>query len=223
MILRGSSERIPLVKEDLLLDWVPIENLESAKSPRLLSAHLPAKFLPPELLKDHKIIFLNRNPKAMAVTFYRHLMGAKVFEYNGDFPSYFDLWMKGEVPYGDYFNHTVEFYELMKNNPNVLIITYEEITNDQFKALSRVANFLGKPISDQLAKSIVDMCSFDKMKSEKPLVRSYIPKDFFKEGGTLYHSGKVETWKKWLTVEQSERMDARIQSELIDRGIKFNF
>ncbi|XP_052822594.1 luciferin sulfotransferase-like [Octopus bimaculoides] len=99
----------------------------------------------------------------------------------------------GAVPYADCFKHTVEFYEFMKNNPNVLIITYEEIKNDQFKAVSRVANFLEKPISDQLTKSIIDMCSFDKMKSEKPLVRSYIPKDFFKEGGTLYHSGTYIT------------------------------
>lgn len=54
-----------------------------------------------------------------------------------------------------------------------------------------VAKFLEKTISDQLAKSIVDMCSFDKMKSEKTLVSdSCVPKDLFKEGGTFYHSGK---------------------------------
>eukprot|EP00106_Octopus_bimaculoides_P008494 XP_014775936.1 PREDICTED: sulfotransferase family cytosolic 1B member 1-like isoform X2 [Octopus bimaculoides] len=160
----------------------------------------------------------------MAVTFYRHLVGAKVFEYNEDFPSYFDLWMKGEVPYGDYFKHSHEMYAFCKGNPNVLIITFEEMKKDPFKAVLRIAKFLEKTVSDKLAESIVDMCSFDKMKSEKELVFSYFEgTNKLKPGGTVYHSGVVDTWKKWLTVEQNEKMDAKIQSEFSDREIKFNF
>ncbi|XP_014790786.1 sulfotransferase 1C4 [Octopus bimaculoides] len=224
MVLRESSERISTIKESLLLDWAPIEILESAESPRVLNTHLSIEFLPPELLKDHKIIYLNRNPKAMVVSYYRHVSSSKATEYTGDFPSFFDLYMKGKVPYDDYFKHVQEFYALIKDNPNALIITYEEMQKDLYKVVLHIAKFLDKTISDQLAKSIVDMCSFDKMKSEKTLVSaSCVPKDLFKEGGTFYHSGKVDTWKKWLTVEQSERIDAKIQSEFIDKGIIFNF
>ncbi|CAI9719526.1 estrogen sulfotransferase-like [Octopus vulgaris] len=130
----------------------------------------------------------------------------------------------GAVPYDGYFKHVQEFYALIKDNPNALIITYEEMKKELYKVVLHIAKFLDKTISDQLAKSIVDMCSFDKMKSEKTLVSaSCVPENLFKEGGTFYHSGKVDTWKKWLTVEQSERIDAKIQSEFIDKGIIFNF
>ncbi|XP_014790787.1 sulfotransferase 1E1 [Octopus bimaculoides] len=223
MILTGNSERVSLLKEDMLLDSAPAELLDSTKSPRFLNTHLHPELLPPELLKDHKIIFLNRNPKAVLVSSYRHTLNVNLLDYKGDFPSYFDLWIKGEVPYGDYFEYVQEIYALCKDNPNALIITYEEMKADMSKAVSRVAKFLGKTISDQLTESIVDMCSFDKMKSEKNVTNSFLIKDHFVEGGTIYHSGKVDTWKKWLTVEQSERIDARIQSEFTDQGIIFNF
>ncbi|XP_029634445.1 sulfotransferase 1C2 [Octopus sinensis] len=224
MILRGSSERINIIKESLFIDWAPIENLESAESPRVLNTHLSIEFLPPQLLKDHKIIYVNRNPKAMVVSFYRHVSRSKAFEYAGDFSSFFNLYIKGEIPYDSYFKHVQEFYALIKDNPNALIITYEEMKKDLYKVVLHIAKFLDKTISDQLAKSIVDMCSFDKMKSEKTLVSaSCVPENLFKEGGTFYHSGKVDTWKKWFTVEQSERIDAKIQSEFIDKGIIFNF
>ncbi|XP_014790788.1 sulfotransferase 1E1 [Octopus bimaculoides] len=223
MILKGSTERVSLLKEDLLLDWSPFEKLDSIESPRLLNTHLPPELLPQELLKDHKMIFLNRNPKAMLVSFYRHILDVNLLNYKGDFLSYFDLWMQGEVPWDDYFKYVQEMYALCKDNPNALIITYEEIKADIPKAVSRVAKFLEKTIPDQLTKDIADMCSFDKMKSEKKLVSSYLPKDSLKDGGTVFHSGKVDTWKKWLTVEQSERIDARIQSEFVDQGIIFNF
>ncbi|XP_029634473.2 sulfotransferase 1A2-like [Octopus sinensis] len=223
MILKENSERVPMIKEEMVLDYAPVENLDSAESPRLLNTHLSIDFLPPELLKDHKIIYLNRNPKAILVTYYRHLLAGKSFEYNGNFSSFFDLFMKGEVPWDDYFKHTQEFYTLIKDNPNAIIITYENMKEDLSKVVSSVAKFLGKIIPDQLNIDIVDECSFDKMKSEKPVTGSYMSKDTFKDSGTLYHSGKVDTWKKWLTVEQSEGMDARLQSELTERGIKFNF
>ncbi|XP_029634085.1 sulfotransferase 1E1-like [Octopus sinensis] len=223
MISTGNTENVSLLKEDLLLDWSPFEKLDSFESPRLLNSHYTPELLPAELLKDHKIIFLNRNPKAMLVSFYRHILDVNLLDYKGDLPSYFDLWMQGDVPYGDYFKYVQEIYALCKDNPNALIVTYEEMKADISKAVSRVAKFLGKTIPEQLTKNIVDKCSFDKMKSEKNLVSSYLPQDTFVGGGSIYHTGKVDTWKKWLTVEQSERMDARIQSEFINQGIIFNF
>ncbi|XP_014775933.2 sulfotransferase 1A2 [Octopus bimaculoides] len=96
MILKGSCERVSAIKEDLLIEMAPMETLEAAESPRFLNSHLPIELLPPELLKGHKIIYINRNPKAMLVTFYRHLIQSNSFEYKGDISSFFYLYMKGE-------------------------------------------------------------------------------------------------------------------------------
>ncbi|CAI9719614.1 estrogen sulfotransferase-like [Octopus vulgaris] len=130
----------------------------------------------------------------------------------------------GTVPYGDYFKHSQEMYAFSKDNPNVLIITFEEMKKDPVNAVLLIAKFLEKTVPDKLAESIADMCSFDKMKAEKELVCSYLREaSKMKPVGTVYHSGAVDTWKKWLTVEQNEKMEAKIQSEFSDREIKFNF
>lgn len=94
MISKGKGEKIPLIKEDLNLDVAPVELLDSIKSPRFLNTHFTPDLLPLDLLKDHKIIFLNRNPKATMVSFYRHIADVNILDYKGDFPSYFDLWIK---------------------------------------------------------------------------------------------------------------------------------
>lgn len=96
MILKGSFERVSAIKEDLLIEMAPMEVLEATESPRFLNSHLPIELLPPELLKGHKVIYINRNPKAILVTFYRHLIRSNVFEYNGDISSFFDLFMQGK-------------------------------------------------------------------------------------------------------------------------------
>ncbi|XP_029634323.1 sulfotransferase 1A2-like isoform X1 [Octopus sinensis] len=224
MILNGNCERVSVVKEEMLIDWAPGETLEAIKSPRLMSTHLPITFIPQELLKDHKMIFLNRSPKSSMVSFYRHIKKINMFGYNGEFAGFFDLFMKGEVPYGDYFKHSQEMYAFSKDNPNVLIITFEEMKKDPVNAVLLIAKFLEKTVPDKLAESIADMCSFDKMKAEKELVCSYFREaSKLKPVGTVYHSGAVDTWKKWLTVEQNEKMEAKIQSEFSDREIKFNF
>ncbi|XP_029634132.1 sulfotransferase 1E1-like [Octopus sinensis] len=222
MIVRGKAERIPNVKEEYMLDFIEFEKFESLESPRVLNSHFHPSFLPEKLLKDNKIIFVARNPKAVAVSYYRHTLGITETHYNGNFPSFFEMFMKGDVPTGDYFKYTKQWWPVIKDKPNALIVTYEDASEDLRKVVLTIAEFLGKKISDQLALEIADMCSFDKMKKEKKVVKEDLLKVTFKENCSFYRSGKVSTWKEWLTVDQSEQLDSRIQSELIDQEIILN-
>ncbi|XP_014790789.1 sulfotransferase 1A1 isoform X2 [Octopus bimaculoides] len=222
MIVRGKAERIPRVKEEYMVDFIESEKFESLESPRVLNSHFYPSFLPEKLLKENKIIFVARNPKAVAVSYYRHTFGITETHYNGNFPSFFEMFMKGDVPTGDYFKYTKQWWSVIKDKPNALIVTYEDASEDFQKVVLTIAEFLDKKISDQLALEIADMCSFDKMKKEKKVVKEGLLQITFKENCSFYRSGKVSTWKEWLTVDQSERLDARIQSELIDQEIILN-
>ncbi|GAB1599683.1 estrogen sulfotransferase-like [Argonauta hians] len=222
MIIREKAERIPGVKEEFMLDFSEHEKLELLKSPRVLNSHFHPIHLPEQLMKENKIIFIARNPKAVAVSYYRHTFGIKETAYNGSFPSFFEMFMKGDVPTGDYFEYMRQWWAVIKDNPNVLIVTYEEASENLHKIVTTIAEFLGKEISEQLALEIVDMCSFDKMRREKKAMDENVIKVTFKENFSFYRSGKASAWKDWLTVSQSERLDARIQSELVDEGIVLN-
>ncbi|XP_029634143.1 sulfotransferase 1A2 [Octopus sinensis] len=222
MIVNGRAERIPSIKEENMIDFMLKDQLDSKPSPRVLNTHLHPTFLPETLLKNNKIIFIARNPKSVVVSYYRHMWSIEIIQYDGNFHSFFELFMDGNVPSGDYFEYTRQWWPIIKDNPNVLIITYEEASKDLVKIVSLIAKFLGKEIDEQLIKDIADMCTFDRMKKEKISVKEDVFKINFKDNSGFFRSGKVSTWKEWMTVAQNERMDARIQKELLEQGINLN-
>eukprot|EP00106_Octopus_bimaculoides_P006615 XP_014774057.1 PREDICTED: uncharacterized protein LOC106871849 [Octopus bimaculoides] len=222
MVVNGKAERIPSIKEENMIDYMLKDQLDSKPSPRVLNTHLHPNVLPEVLLKNNKIIFIARNPKSVVVSYYRHMWSIDLIQYDGNFHSFFEMFMDGNVPRGDYFEYTRQWWSVIKDNPNVLIITYEEASKDLVKIVSLIAKFLGKKIDEQLTKDIADMCTFDRMKNEKPSIKENVLKVDFKDNSGFFRSGKVSTWKEWMTVAQNERMDARIQKELLEQGINLN-
>ncbi|GAB1600255.1 sulfotransferase 1A2-like [Argonauta hians] len=222
MILAGKAERIACIKEEYMIDFRSREELDSKPSPRVLNTHLHPHLLPEVLLKTNKMIFIARNPKSVAVSYYRHMWSIKFIGYDGNFPSFFEMFMDGNVPTGDYFQYTRQWWEVIKHNPNVLILTYEDASRDLVKVVTMIASFLGKTIDDQLTKDIADMCTFDNMKKTKPSFKEDAFMIDFKDKSGFYRSGKASTWKEWMTVAQSERMDTRIQKEIMDEEINLN-
>lgn len=64
---------------------------ENMSSPRHFKTHLPLSLLPPDLLSTSKVIYVARNPKDVAVSYYHHNRLLKVHDYVGDFETYWNL------------------------------------------------------------------------------------------------------------------------------------
>ena len=96
MLLNQSSDRIRLIKETAMLEGVTQEQFNNISSPRVLNTHFPFSLLPKEIIKHKtKIIFVQRNPKDICVSFYNH--HSKVLEYNytGSWEHYVTRFLKG--------------------------------------------------------------------------------------------------------------------------------
>ena len=57
-----------------------------------------------------KYIYVARNPKDTAVSYFYHTCRFKLYEYTGDWNVFFDLFMKGEVASGLWFDHVLEWW-----------------------------------------------------------------------------------------------------------------
>lgn len=83
---------------------------EELKSPRVIKSHLPLSHLPQDLLNKAKVVFVARDPRDVAASYYHH---CKLFSI--DFPTieeFTDHFMKGNLGYGDYSRYLqVEFLE----------------------------------------------------------------------------------------------------------------
>ena len=65
-------------KETRMLDLTPTDKIDALESPRILNTHYPAHLLPKDIKegKKAKIVYINRNPKDVAISAYHHFSKA---------------------------------------------------------------------------------------------------------------------------------------------------
>jgi len=105
----------------------PIEYTQTLEGRRVIKCHLPIEFPPPAILEKCKIVYICRNPKDCAVSYYHHekmYMG-----YEGNFQQYIDLFERGLVMYGSYWHHLQGGWRI-KDRSNVKFIWFEEMKGD---------------------------------------------------------------------------------------------
>lgn len=86
MLLKRKAEITSEMKTSIMLELLPETELEKLPSPRVLNSHMPIEWLPKQLKeKKTKTVIIVRNPKDVAVSYYYHVCGLRMFDYNGKF------------------------------------------------------------------------------------------------------------------------------------------
>ncbi|KAG2467954.1 ST6B1 Sulfotransferase, partial [Polypterus senegalus] len=81
------------------------------------------EFIKPEKLQ---MLVVFRNPKDTAVSYYHFCQNNPVLLTYESWDAFFSEFIKGDVPWGCYFDHAVEWNKRM-DDENVLIVTYEDL------------------------------------------------------------------------------------------------
>ncbi|XP_015912284.2 sulfotransferase 1A3 [Parasteatoda tepidariorum] len=186
--------------------------LKKLPSPRLMATHLPLPLLPRDLRNPKcKIIYVMRNPKDTAVSYYHH---HKISSFLGNASHSWDkflaYFMAGHVVYGSWFDHVLPYWEFCKRNPNkVFFLSYEELKLDLGGMVRRLSDFLKQPLSVEEVDAIVNHCSFESMKTNKMVNRENLPiSDLFDMTQSKFmRKGIIGDWKNYFTQEQSEEFD----------------
>lgn len=71
------------------------EQLANLPSPRFIKSHMPLSLLPPTLLDTAKMIYVARDPRDVAVSFYHLNRLIRTQGYIGDFKTYWNFFVKG--------------------------------------------------------------------------------------------------------------------------------
>ncbi|WAR03217.1 ST1A4-like protein, partial [Mya arenaria] len=130
MIISGTSEVSGNNKGPGMLEASSAAEVEKQASPRLLNSHLPTRYLPKGVLsRCRPVVMIARNPKDVAVSFYNHTRGIKLYDYQGKFENYLQMFMRGEVDYGSYPDYLRDWQTLIRDHPElpVLILYYEDL------------------------------------------------------------------------------------------------
>ncbi len=225
-IIRCIAQPKESEKEKLLGGSVPTfdiathKQLEAVPSPRYMSTHLPFYLLPRSSEHEVKYIYLARNPRDLAVSFF-HFSSMPFLNFDGTWEDFLQYFMKGNIPGGSYFDHVLEWWS-HKDDENVLFLKYEELKKDLKSQVKIIAEFLGFKFSDEEAQAVVEQFTFQAMKSNSNLDLSKLVGKLFKKGSHL-RKGIVGDWKNHFSDEQLAEFDRLCQSRLKGTGLDFEF
>ncbi|XP_031628691.1 sulfotransferase 1 family member D1-like [Contarinia nasturtii] len=188
-------------RDAFLVDYGQLEKLNNTPSPRAIKSHLPLHLLPVDLWRvQPKIIYIARNPKDVAVsTFHMISDGHKIF--SGSIEDYFDLFMDNRTLFAPHYAHVLAYWEL-RNWDNFLFLTYEQLLNDRFDEVKKIAKFLESKYGEDELKQLTEYASFGNMQ------KLHIPKNdyqFFRKGkaGGFFDEmteNYIKKFDEWTTV-----------------------
>jgi hypothetical protein len=191
--------------ENSFYDRYAKDSLEISMKPRVLKTHLPFDLMPYN--KSAKYLCVLRNPKDTCVSMYYFLKGFRPKAYVNityGFPKYFDRWIKGETPYGDYFQHVLSYWT-HRFDDNFTFLVYEHMKNNPKKAVLKIAEFLGeeflvklKENNDLILNKVLENCTIDATKSA-------VKFDF------LVRKGVVGDWKNNFNIAESDLVDEKVR------------
>ncbi|KAH6932153.1 hypothetical protein HPB50_003056 [Hyalomma asiaticum] len=201
---------------------------------RLLSTHLsPRK---DTMNKQAKYVYLARNPWDVCVSLFHMVTEFSAYRFqDGTFEEFFDDFLEGDAAgHGSYFDHVAAGYSL-RNEPNYLFLTYEELLRDTRTTVVRLARFLGEKYAanmeadDCMLQNMLDCCTAEKMRRALVLDITRPTRELsaavsrcggitFRDGYegdprkySFVRKGTISSWKGYFSPGQLYRMEARIQ------------
>jgi len=181
--------------------------------------HLPLKSFPKSIPKN-KVIFVDRDPRAVACSAYHFFcelkdsedtvfVGPYVDLFNvKDINQFADLFLSGNFFYGDYFEYNEEWKkDFKKTHPeaDILYVSFEWLKSNLVNAVQVIADFLN--ISDCDYVEVAEKSSFKS--AAKKQVKKVRETDF--NASKLYRSGKLNGWRHELDEAVWQKYSKRAQ------------
>ncbi|CAN7939465.1 unnamed protein product [Ixodes hexagonus] len=219
------------------LELVGTGQLKDMSPPRFYKTHFPYEQQP--VNPRAKYVYMARNPLDVCVSFYHYTCFMPVYKFDGgSFDDFFELFAMGETDHGDVIDHLVSWYR-HKDDANVFIITYEELTREFRDSVIRLARFIGEEYArllecdEELYQKVVVQSSIpfmskflaitsDTMNStgqdeEDPYMRAarrFLPDDSKEERRiSLVRKGAVGDWKTLFKEKHLNFLRGRIQEK----------
>ncbi|KAL1376097.1 hypothetical protein pipiens_004507 [Culex pipiens pipiens] len=118
-----------------------VTDVERLPRPRHIKSHLPAMLLPDAVWTVRpKIIYVSRGPKDAATSFYHHYRN--IVGYDGPREDFFNAFLSDNLIYAPFGGHAADYWKL-RDERNVLFLSYEQMKRDLKKVIAKTAAFLG--------------------------------------------------------------------------------
>ncbi|XP_069135318.1 sulfotransferase 1C3-like [Argopecten irradians] len=214
-----------------MMEYQDISIIDRMGSPRMFHTHLSYPFIPKAAMEGQlKIIYVLRNPKDAACSYFTFQSKIKNSYYSGNMEGYLDAFLSEEFigSGGSWFTHTKEWNSAMAANPdlNISFLRFEDLKKDLYRNILRIADFLKVDRDEKFLKKVEETASFDNLKKEHTSIagESELWKHLGDNGRMpIYKKGIVGEWKNMLTVAQNEKFDRVYKEKMRDMTGEISF
>ena len=217
---------VPWIESTLPVE-ILIEDLDKMPSPRFFKSHNPYNMMAGGLphTTPAKYIYIARNPKDVAVSYYYHMHMFNPLKYSGTWDEFYQLYKSGKVYFGDWFDHVLEWWK-HRDAENILFLKYEDMKKDHCGMVKKMAQFMGYNLEEEVIDTIVEKSTFQSMKGNPAIDPDKIkmPVPVIKpDAQPFLRKGIVGDWKNHFTPEQNAEYDEIYVKKMKDSGLDFDF
>ena len=204
--------------------------LEAQDHRRVMKSHTAADGIP--WFDDAKYIVVGRDGRDVFMSMCNHLQRMKGIpqmneqaladgvppmpEFDGDHHAFFPLWLSQD----DVLFHIIETYWQRREQPNVLLVHFQDLKSDLDAEMRRIAEFLDIEISAALWPAAVERCTFDGMRARADEIGDF--SQMFEGGaeGFLF-KGTNGRWREVLTDEEVAAYERRAKDTLPEAAARW--
>ncbi|XP_065215771.1 luciferin sulfotransferase-like [Planococcus citri] len=205
-----------------------LQKINNLPSPRFIKSHLPLDFLPLKLQNNStnaKIICITRNPRDLSISQYHH---CQVFEgFQGTQEEFAELFIKGLVPYGPYWDHIYSYWN-QRSKLNIIFIRFEDMKTKLPQTIEKISKFVGKVLTEEEINQLAAHVTFDNMKNIKTVNKQKFT-DMIRnlnnvnQEATFMRSGQTHQWKTKLNADLIEKFEKWEQENLKGSDYELNY
>jgi len=204
--------------------FVPMQLVNGMSSPRIFKSHNPYHMMMGGVphTSPARYIYIARNPKVVAVSYYHLTRGFEMFQYSGTWENYLQLFMNGRVYFGLWFDHVLEWWK-HRDAENILFLKYEDMKKDHCGAVIKIAEFMGYKLKEEVIDAIVEKTTFQSMKANPATNYDWSEVKRKPDGQKFLRKGVVGDWRNYFTPDQNVKFDEVYAEKMKNSGLEFDF
>lgn len=202
-----------MIMEHSMIEFNKLDAVDKMASPRVFPTHMLFNQLPASFKeKKCKIIYITRDPRAVAVSFFRLFSSFNEqsgLRFEGDWEDFLPMFLEGQLPLNGWFEMQKSWEKTVEDNPDypLYLLNFENLKQDTDGEIRKLAKFLEVDVSDEFCSAVASSVDFNKMKKAKETAGEGTDvSTWFKDKRyNMLRKGTVDDWKYVFTVAQHEQ------------------
>ena len=204
---------------------VTFSNIESRIPEIYFNPDRELRALPrPRMLKSHEcfqpqyphVIYIVRDPRDVAISFYHHNVKARNIPDNYPLASFVPRFIEGEFDqkFGSWRDNVLSWTSVRGGSPNFMMLRYEEMKRDTAGALLQVVDFLERAAfrtidsSPAALERAIELSSPERMRAlEKEEAADWVLTKSTRSDKPFVRTAKAGGWKSQLAPESVEMIE----------------